>query len=126
MPLTRSSGSVKVISLDRREFIARLRTAAARLVDRHPEVDEVWLFGSIARGDHTGTSDADVLLVLGPGAAANPLDRLLAYLPDLELDRRVDILPYTREELETRRDQGDAFFRRVLAERVRIWPHSAC
>ena len=59
----RSSGSVKIISLDRDELLARLATIATRIRARHPEVREVRLFGSLARGDQTGTSDADLLIV---------------------------------------------------------------
>ena len=59
---TLSSSSVKIISLNRDQLLTRLRQIASRLQKEHPEVAEVRLFGSLARGDQTGTSDVDILI----------------------------------------------------------------
>lgn len=58
----RSSGSVRAISLDRDEVLRQLREVAAEALETFPELQEVWLIGSLARGTHTGTSDVDLLL----------------------------------------------------------------
>ena len=69
---------------------------------RRTEVDDVLgryhasnprLFGSVARGDATTTSDIDVLVDLEPGAG-NPLLRLAGLSEELSrlLDARVDVV----------------------------------
>jgi len=86
------------IWLDRESAIAELRQAAIRLKDSCPEVKEVRLVGSLARGDHTGTSDADILLVLRE-SRLNPVERLRRYIPCFHSGLAVDILPFTEREL---------------------------
>jgi len=46
----RSSGSVKIISLDVAIVCARLREAAQSLAAREKDVLSVWLFGLLGRG----------------------------------------------------------------------------
>ncbi len=62
MQQIRSSGSVKAISLNRDEVLQRLREVAAEALEVFPELQEVWLIGSLAAGTYTGTSDVDLLL----------------------------------------------------------------
>lgn len=73
-----SSGSVKAISLDRGELIRRLREVAHEALTVFPELQEVRLIGSLARGTHTGTSDVDLFLRVGE-LCGNPLDRARPY-----------------------------------------------
>jgi len=72
----RSSGSVKIIWLDRSEVLARLHAIAHRNGEEHGEVRQVRLFGSLARGDQVGASDADVLIVLHSDTKGNFLERI--------------------------------------------------
>jgi len=74
----RSSGSVKVISLDRDEVIRRLREVAEEALVVFPELREVRLIGSLAEGTHTGTSDVDLFLLLDR-APKHPLEEMRPY-----------------------------------------------
>ncbi len=116
MPPEQSSDSVKIISLDRNSLLARLRATAARIRAEHPEVTEVRLFGSVARGDQTGTSDVDILILLAGTADPDSLDRILAFLPYFDLDRGADLLVLTEEELQARLHDGNAFVKQAFAE----------
>lgn len=111
-----SSGSVKTISLDRGEVISRLEKMALRLIAEKPVVAEVRLFGSLARGDQTGTSDADVLVVLHSADSQDPHRRTLAYLPYFDMERGVDLMVLTRAELEQRLADQDHLIMRILDE----------
>ena len=113
-----SSSSVRVISLNRDDLLARLRKIAARLRTEHPEVIEVRLFGSLARGDQTGTSDVDVLIVLDQSGEQDPHRRILTFLPYFDLTRGTDILVYTRTELTQRLSDQDRFIRRIWEESI--------
>lgn len=59
---------VRVFRLDRNAVVARLRARAERLLAEEPNVVEVSLFGSLARGDAHPGSDADLLVVVRDGA----------------------------------------------------------
>jgi len=116
----RSSSSVRVVFADREKILEGLRAAVADLAARNPEVEEIILFGSLARGDLTPRSDADLLVVL-QRAEDDPRDRIPRYMP-----RRcpvpVDVFPFTRAEVDERVRAGDHFFARILREGIRIYP----
>lgn len=96
---TRSYGSVKVFWLDRDEALRRLRRAATQLLDQHPEVMGIYLFGSLAEGRAVPGSDADLLVILGR-SDRRPLDRPLDYQPAFEeVGMPVELFCYTRDEL---------------------------
>ena len=111
-----SSDSVKIISLNRSEVLARLTQIAVRLRADRPEVVEVRVFGSLARSDQTGASDADVLLILQDTPESDPHRRILTYLPYFDLTLGTDLLVYTRAELNRRLAAQDPFVRRIWAE----------
>lgn len=98
-----SFDSVRIISLDRDSLLERLRAIAQRIRAEHPEAAEVRLFGSLARGDQTGTSDIDILIVLDDDVEADPVRRALVFMPYFDLERGTDILVYTRTELKEHR-----------------------
>ncbi len=58
-----SSNFAEVRFLDRDKILADLRRAAAEARAAHPEIFRVLLFGSLARGDWTADSDADLIVV---------------------------------------------------------------
>ena len=121
----RSFGSVKIISSDRDELLTRLSSIARRIRVRHPEVREVRLFGSLARGDQTGTSDADLLIVLRPGQElADPLELTRKYLRYFDLPIGVDLLIVSQEEIIRRRQAGDRFLDRLLNESLLVGPEA--
>ncbi|HZD56052.1 MAG TPA: nucleotidyltransferase domain-containing protein [Anaerolineales bacterium] len=120
MPPKASSSSVKIISLDREKLLANLRRIADTIKREHPEVIEVRLFGSLARGDQTGTSDADILVLLDNTNENDPHRRILTFLPYFDLGRGVDLLVYTRNELEQRLSKGDRNLKRILTESLAL------
>jgi len=64
--------------LDRSELIKKLREAASEALLLFPEIKEIRLVGSVARGEHTGLSDIDLFIVTESGEK-NPLERMKPY-----------------------------------------------
>jgi predicted nucleotidyltransferase len=94
----RSSSSSGVAFLDRERALADVRRAVTALVAGRAGVREVWLFGSLARGNATPRSDADLLIVLEQDAR-RPMDRIPEFLLLLEgLGRPTDVLVLTAGE----------------------------
>ena len=114
----RSPSSVKVISLNRDRLLTELRRIAGNIHADHPEVAEVRLFGSLARGDHTGTSDVDLLILLLHTGETDSLRRILTFLPYFNLARGTDLLVYTLAELEQRLSADNRFMQRVWSESI--------
>jgi predicted nucleotidyltransferase len=73
--------SAKVFWLDLDQIRNCLKEAAIRLGETHPEIETIWLFGSLARGDAVPGSDADLLIVL-TDSPFSFLDRCVHYQPD--------------------------------------------
>ena len=72
-----------------------------RLVDSyHPE--QIYLFGSVARGDATLDSDYDLMIVVPNHAAPNQCHPDLAYRAVRGLERSGDFLVWTREAFQKR------------------------
>jgi len=111
-----SSPSVKLFWLNLDEVKARLTRAAQKLAEIHPEINEVWLFGSLARGQAVPGSDADVLLVLEE-CDLPFLERGVHYQPEF-CGVGVDLFAYTRAELEQMEKAGHQFLEKVKTERV--------
>ena len=108
-----------------------LREFVALLVERFdPEIDEVWLFGSAARGDMWSSesqhnSDIDLLVVTSRALTEAEEEALLneTYSLYLECGRQISPTFRTRGEVESpsnemRRD----FFARVFDEGRRLHP----
>lgn len=55
-------------ALDAEAVIRSLRSWAQQ-VGKDPNVVKIVLFGSLARGDHTGSSDADLLIIVARSGA---------------------------------------------------------
>ena len=111
---TRSSGSVKVIYLDRDAVLHAVKAAVTRLAKRRPEVHRVTLFGSMVRGDAVPGSDVDLLIILSK--ADRPWrDRIPRYKPS-GVPIGVDVFPYTEDEVRKMLEEGNPFVRRALAE----------
>lgn len=58
------SNSAAVRFVDRDWLLSELARAAAEAKASHPEIVKVLLFGSLARGDWTADSDADLIVVV--------------------------------------------------------------
>lgn len=115
-----SSDSVRIISIRRDEVLARLRELAGQIQAERPDVKEVRVFGSMARGDQTGLSDVDVLIVLWGSKSDDPLERIRAFYPYFDLPIGVDLLVYTGGEITRRLQEEDGFMQRLWAESVRL------
>ncbi len=117
---SRSSGSSGVAFLDRERAVADLRRAVTALVARRAGVREVWLFGSLARGNATPRSDADLLIVVDQDTR-RPMDRIPEFLLLLQgLGRPVDALVLTAAEWKAR--EGTALHREVVTRGIRLHP----
>jgi predicted nucleotidyltransferase len=96
--------------------LERLRVRAEAVLARRPDVVEVRLFGSLARGEGHPGSDADLFIVVRDGAAPF-LDRVADLAREFGgLGIGCDILAFTESESRALREREDAFARAVFAE----------
>lgn len=95
--------SARVWKLDRETVLARLADWAGRLGE-DPNILAVVLFGSLARGDATAASDADVLIVLRDSSA--DFGERLVQLKPVGLGVSVEVFPYTLEEARRALNEG--------------------
>ena len=116
----RSWTSVKVEFLDRDKTVRELRQAAKRLRRSDRRVQQVVLFGSLARGDYVPGSDADVLVILD--ADSRPfMDRIpefCQYFLDMPID--VGVFPYTRDEMAKGQADPGSFIHSVMAGPIEV------
>ncbi len=113
------SDGVEIISVDDQALRRRLEGIAAQIRAKHPEVEEVILFGSFVRGDFTPDSDVDVAILLSTDGEPflRRVDRFLDAFSDLPLD--VNLLVYTREEISRMLAEGN-WLARAIVEGVRL------
>jgi len=107
--------NTRVWTADRGAAVARLRRWAEDLAG-DPAVVGVVLFGSLARGDSTARSDADVLVVLRSDERRFH-ERLPNASPD-EAGIGVDLFPYTLEEARQSFAEGWGVVRPALREGI--------
>ncbi len=105
--------SVRFFRLDRASAEQALRGYAAALAE-DPNVLAIILFGSLARGDATAGSDADVAVILKD--SAEPFHhRIPAYLrPGVGIG--MDVFPYTLPEAIRSAQEGWGVMRVALRE----------
>lgn len=94
-----------------------------RVTDRRPPgLEELYLFGSTARGDASGLdSDVDFLAVVSGTADRRAVEdelRDVAYDVMLEYGPVVEVHVLTRAAFDASRERGDPFVRRVIREGV--------
>jgi len=101
---------VKVFKLERDEVLRRLRAYAEKKLGGN--VLAIVLIGSLARGDYTAFSDAD-LVVIVESDPRRPMDRALDFIdPSLGVD--VEPRVYTLEEIFTMCRQRRLLVKEVL------------
>jgi len=93
-----SSPSVKVTFTNRKQILTALKKLIQEWAQKHPELEQVILFGSYARGDYFPGSDVDVLLILEKSDQPF-LKRIPTFLP-AEFPVDIDVFPYTRDEVQ--------------------------
>ncbi|MBI4553820.1 MAG: nucleotidyltransferase domain-containing protein [Candidatus Latescibacteria bacterium] len=105
--------------LDRPAVIVALRRAAHRLRRERPDVEAVYLFGSLATGTATPRSDADILIVVRApvrGDARSLIDRIPDYLSFFRpIPVPVDVIPCPSGAVEQR-----PMLRRARSEGIRL------
>lgn len=79
-----------------------LREIVTRLVEVY-DPETVYLFGSAARGDATGDSDIDLLLIVPDDAAPERRRGVLAFHALRGIPVDVDVVVWTRGYFESRR-----------------------
>lgn len=87
--------------LNRNKVIEKLTKIAVQLTARDKNILRIILFGSLANNTYTGTSDADLLIILKESN-----DRMIDRIPGLmhhfvKAPVPVDIFPYTENEVST-------------------------
>lgn len=90
------------------------REAAGRLGGVRPEIREIRLFGSLARGERNPYADADLLVVVDHTELASR-DRGPHFRPD-GVPVPVDVTVCTAAELERELAAGNRFLTRILGE----------
>jgi len=109
----------RISSVDRNELLGRLREIAARIRRENPEVVDLRLFGSFARGDCFGNSDVDVLIVLSE-SNEDALDRILRFRKHFDLELPLDLLVLTENEIQEALSRHRAFIRDALHDGLSI------
>jgi len=114
-----SSPSVQVFWLNLDQVRTCLKKVVNRMVENRPEVEEVFLFGSLARGDAAPGSDADILVVLRESPLPF-LERPMHYPLDF-CGIGMDVLVYTRAEMAQMQTNGNHFFDTVYREGICLY-----
>lgn len=103
-------------------MLSSLRELAARLGGERTEIQEIRLFGSLARGQRNPFADADLLIVLD--ASDLPArDRIPHYKPT-RIPIPMDLTVCTRAELARELAAGNRFWERVLHESLVLYSRS--
>jgi predicted nucleotidyltransferase len=113
-----SSDSVTTLSLERTKVLAALRDIAGKIIRENADVVSIRLFGSLARGDQVGTSDADILIVVKGEGIDDPLQRTRSFYSYFRLPVPVDLLIYSEAQLQERLMSGDPQFARLWRESI--------
>lgn len=99
--------------LDHAGVLRALEEWAAGDLAARPEVREARLIGSLARGDWSPRSDADVVLIVDSVGAVGPF-RGAEYAPGAGVPVPVDLLVYTPDEASAWRSRFRDEFERGL------------
>lgn len=107
--------SVTFFKVDQKRIEQALQ-AYVRALTEHAEVLAIVLFGSLARGEATGMSDADILLILAHSTKPFHL-RIPDYLlPGIRIP--MDVFPYTVEEAHRMLAEGNGIVPMALQDGI--------
>lgn len=90
----------------------------AALLPVYEQIDLAFIYGSIAKGEDTASSDVDLLVIADSLAYAD----LMAVLADAEqsLGRPINPSIYTMEQIKNKLEQKNVFLTRVM-EQPKLW-----
>ena len=107
--------SVVIKSVDITAVRCAIDAYAQRLLEARPDVDEIIVFGSFTKGTYSPGSDVDLLVILGH--SEKPFKERIPDLLPGAFPVGLDLMPYTRAEIEARQDSP--FFSDILASHWR-------
>lgn len=111
-----SSNFVKVFFADKDKVLRQLKDYAKSIKRANPEVERLGYFGSYANDTYGPASDVDLLIILRK-SDKRFLDRIPDFFPD-NFSICCDVFPYTREEIDRMKQDGNPWIRHVLKEVV--------
>ena len=114
-----SLSTVKVTYFDNEAVRRAVDEYARALSERHPELEEVILFGSLVRGTAVPGSDVDLMLILS-GSDRPFRERIPEFLPG-NFPVGVDVFPYRRDEIERMKTDGNAFVLAAIREGATVF-----
>lgn len=101
---------------------ARLRVATIARLAAHiaahapvPGTERVVLFGSLARGDFDGASDADLLVIGGDGTLDLGIHDAAG--------RGCDVIAWTSAQWRSALEKGNPMAREIARDGVELWPN---
>ena len=112
----KSSNFVKVVFADKEKVMRQLHRFVTELKRTRSEVEMVGLFGSYATDTFGPASDVDLLIILRK-SSKRFLDRIPDFIPE-NLSVSCDVFPYTSEEVENMKQDGNHWLRHILGEVV--------
>jgi predicted nucleotidyltransferase len=124
MQQKQSSGSAIIESIDRNKVLEDLQARAADIGKARSDVLVCILYGSMLKGHYTPASDIDILIIVR--AATEPfLQRADAFRDFfLQLPMDVDLKVYTRQEVQSMLEEGNAYLEEALQEGKVLWKGS--
>ncbi|MCL4514796.1 MAG: nucleotidyltransferase domain-containing protein [Firmicutes bacterium] len=114
------SNSSGIYFLDVEKIMNELQQATRNLKKERIDVEETILFGSLARNDYRGASDADVAVILttSPSSPEERIRELGRYFWPVSIP--VDLLVYTRTEINKAFHDGNRFVKEIINYGKRI------
>ena len=110
-----NSARVRFLNIDYDWIINYLKNYAKDALRKGAKL--IILYGSLARGDHTATSDADILIISDKFKDIRIIDRMLDFLdPSSPIDIEPRVL--TTEEFKTLIKKRDRFASEVLRDGI--------
>ena len=110
--------SVRIKFLDRAEILRELKELSLTLKKERKDVISIILFGSLAKGNYTGGSDADIIIIV-KHSKKDLVERIFEFRKYfLNCSIPVDVLVYTEEEIEKMKHEG--FIDSVIKEGITL------
>lgn len=83
--------------------------------------EQIWLFGSRARGSARPLRDWDLLVVVPDDATDDEVDEVRAWQAVRDLRIPADVIPVRRSEFENARDHAGTLVRTVVGEGRQVY-----